>query len=108
MKVIKMRILLLSPFFFPEQISTGKYNTCLTEAMVLAGHDVTVIASHPIYPNWRAKISNATLPKIEIKRGGGWIVYPSSAILRRAILELWYAWHVLTNYFNLGSRPDIV
>src|SRR5450759_2565892 len=103
-----MKILLFSPFFFPEQISTGKYNTFLAEALALAGHDVTVVASHPIYPNWRAEISNATLPRIEIKRGGGWISYPSSAILRRAILELWYAWYALTSYARLESRPYIV
>ena len=103
-----MRILLLSPFFFPEQISTGKYNTFLAQALVLAGHDVTVVASHPIYPSWRAEINNATLPGIEIKRSGGRIAYPRSAMLRRAILELWYAWYALTSYFRLGSRPDIV
>ena len=103
-----MKILLLSPFFSPEQISTGKYNTFLAQALVLAGHDVTVVASHPIYPSWRAEISNATLPGIEIKRGGGRITYPRSAMLRRAILELWYAWYALTSYFRLGSRPDIV
>jgi colanic acid biosynthesis glycosyl transferase WcaI len=66
-----MKTLFLSPFFFPEHISTGKYNTCLAKALVLAGHDVTVVVSHPIYPNWCAEISNAALPKIEIIRGGG-------------------------------------
>jgi glycosyltransferase involved in cell wall biosynthesis len=103
-----MKILLLSPFFFPEQISTGKYNTYLAEALAAMGHEVTVLASHPIYPNWRAEISHATLPKIEIKRGGSWITYPRSATLRRAFLELWFAWYVLTGYFKLESRPDVV
>ena len=103
-----MKVLLLSPFFFPEQISTGKYNTYLAEALVSAGHDVTVFASHPIYPNWSAEISASTLPGIVIKRGGGWIRYPRSTILRRAILELWFAWYALTNYFKLPSSPDIV
>lgn len=103
-----MRILLLSPFFYPEQISTGKYNTYLAEALAAAGHEVTVLASHPIYPNWRAEISNAQLPNIEIKRGGGWIAYPRSAMLRRAILELWFAWYVVSSYFRLRDRPDVV
>lgn len=103
-----MKILLLSPFFFPEQISTGKYNTYLAEALANAGHEVTVFASHPIYPNWRAEISDAKLPNIQIKRGGGWISYPRSAMLRRAILELWFAWYVLSSYFRLGGRPDVV
>lgn len=103
-----MKILLLSPFFSPEKISTGRYNSFLAEALVSAGCDISVIASHPIYPNWRAEISNATLPGIEIIRGGGWLAYPRSPILRRAILESWYTWHVLVNFFRLGSRPDIV
>jgi colanic acid biosynthesis glycosyl transferase WcaI len=98
-----MKVLLLSPFFFPEQISTGKYNTCLAEALVLA-----VIASTLIYPNWHAEIRKATLPKIEIIRGGSWITYPRSTMLRRTVLELWYAGFALTNYFKLDSRPDIV
>ena len=101
-------MLLLSPFFFPEHISTGRYNSFLAEALVSAGCDISVIASHPIYPSWRAEISNATLPGIEIIRGGGWFAYPRSPILRRATLESWYAWHVLTNYFWIGARPDIV
>lgn len=103
-----MKVLLLSPFFFPEQIATGKYNTYLAETLALAGYDVTVVASHPIYPDWRAEISNATLSNIEIKRGGNWIIYPRSAVLRRVILEIWYTWYIATSYFRLGSRPDIV
>ena len=103
-----MKVLLLSPFFFPEQISTGKYNTYLANALVLAGHNVTVLTSHPLYPNWHAEKSKATLPGIKIKRGGYWIAYPRSTVLRRAILELWYAWFTLFNYFRLETRPDIV
>lgn len=103
-----MNVLLLSPFFFPEQISTGKYNTCLAEALVSAGHHVSVISSHPVYPNWRTEISHAGLPGMKIQRGGGWIHYPASGVLRRAVLELWYAWYALSHSFRLTDKPDIV
>jgi hypothetical protein len=47
------RLLLLSPFFFPEPISTGRYNTFLVQALVDKGVHVDVICFHPLYPNWR-------------------------------------------------------
>lgn len=103
-----MNVLYLSPFFYPEKISTGKYNTYLVEALKNNGCDVTVITSHPIYPNWIVQLSNATLPGISIKRGGALIVYPKNVGLRRAILELWYAMYVLLRYFKLESTPDII
>ena len=43
----KMKILILSPFFFPEPISTGKFNTALAKALRDKGMEVTVICSHP-------------------------------------------------------------
>jgi len=101
-------VLLLSPFFYPEKISTGKYNTYLAEEFVAQGVGVTVIASHPLYPGWRPEKTDAALPGIVINRGGAWIRYPKSALLRRAILELWYAWHVLTSFVRLKLQPTCV
>jgi len=103
-----VNVLLLSPFFFPEAISTGKYNTCLAEALVSAGHGVSVISSHPVYPDWRPEISFASLPGMKIQRGGEWIRYPASGVLRRALLELWYAGYALSRYTRLTDKPDIV
>lgn len=101
-------VLLLSPFFYPEQISTGKYNTTLAQALVERGVQVRVVASHPLYPSWKPQKTDAALPGIVINRGGAWIRYPKSALLRRAILELWYAWHVLTSFVVLRSQSTCV
>jgi len=50
-------ILLISPFFFPEPISTGKFNTNFVTALTAQGHKVTVLCFHPFYPDWKAKKS---------------------------------------------------
>lgn len=101
-------VLLLSPFFYPEKISTGKYNTYLAEELVAQGMRVTVITSHPLYPNWRPEKSDVTLSGMNIRRGGAWLRYPKSALLRRAILESWYAWYAVKNYFILKSKTTHV
>ena len=50
----QQQILIVSPFFYPELISTGKANQHLAEAFVAEGHGVTVVCSHPLYPAWDA------------------------------------------------------
>jgi len=99
------RVLILSPFFYPEMISTGKYNTYLAEELVAQGLPVTVVSSYPIYPSWNPEKSDPTLPGMDIRRGGSWLRYPKSTLLRRAILECWYSWHAVTTYFGLKSKP---
>ncbi|MEO0425441.1 MAG: glycosyltransferase [Pseudomonadota bacterium] len=87
-------VLLLSPFFAPEPISTGRYNAHLARGLVAAGHRVRVICSHPLYPDWVATESNAEEAGMTIERGGARVRYPTSNVPRRLVLELWYAWHV--------------
>jgi len=100
-------ILLLSPFFYPEIISTGKYNTTLANVLKEYGHDVSVITFHPLYPDWRPKITDAKLDGIEIIRGGGSLPYPGSIIFRRIQLELLFLAHTVKNIFQ--RKPlDIV
>ena len=77
-----MNILLLSPFFYPEPISTGKYNTDFVKELAKKGHKVTVVCSHPIYPNWKVKKSYSNLNGVEIIRGGKFIKYPKNKMLR--------------------------
>src|SRR5579872_6696410 len=89
------KVLLLSPFFHPESISTGKYNTVLAESLVKRGAEVEVITSHPFYPAWRPVYSQATLDHVSIIRGGDWVRYPRAMMLRRLVFESWYAFHVL-------------
>ena len=55
----QQQILIVSPFFYPELISTGKANQHLAEAFVAEGHGVTVVCSHPLYPTWVPMASDA-------------------------------------------------
>jgi len=102
------KILLLSPFFHPENISTGKYNTVLAQALARAGAEVEVLASHPFYPAWKPLHSDARLDGVSIIRGGAWIRYPSIIILRRLVFEAWYALYVWWNVRKRRLNPDVV
>lgn len=106
--MIKKRILVISPFFFPEPISTGKFNTDLVVALRDKGNAITVLCSHPFYPDWKPKKSTVQIEGIHIIRGGGIIRYYNKAILRRIILELWYAFFVFKNIFKLRKQIDII
>jgi len=106
--VIATKVLLLSPFFYPEAISTGKYNTALAEALVRAGAEVQVICSHPLYPAWEPVSSDKTLDHVSIVRGGKWVRYPRAMMLRRLVFETWYAFHALWTIWLRRFQPDIV
>ncbi len=108
MKKERKKILILSPFFFPEPISTGKFNTDLAVALRDKGNIVTVLCSHPFYPNWKPKKSNIQIEGVTIIRGGGAIRYSNKIILRRIILELWYTFFVLIKIFKLQKKIDII
>jgi colanic acid biosynthesis glycosyl transferase WcaI len=88
-----VHLLLLSPFFYPDAISTGKYNSVLVQGLVNRGVDVTVVCSHPFYPAWKPVRSADRLENVAIHRGGAGVRYPRSMILRRLVLEAWFAWH---------------
>ncbi len=108
MKKKREKILIISPFFFPEPISTGKFNTDLVVALRNKGNEVTVLCSHPFYPNWKPEKSNIQIDGITIIRGGSTIRYSNKAILRRITLELWYAFFVFKNIFKLRNQIDII
>ena len=103
-----MHILLVSPFFYPEPISTGKYNTDLVKELVNEGHKLTVICSHPIYPDWKVNLSNKTLNGVRIIRGGKSIRYPNNTLIRRSLLELWFAFFVFRKVIQLRNQIDII
>jgi len=105
---IDSSILLLSPFFYPEKISTGKYNSYLAKAIQEKGADVHIICSHPLYPDWKPKKTNLNLPGINIYRGGGRVFYPRSIILRRLILEIWFTIHILINIVKIRNKITIL
>ena len=53
MKRERRPVLLLGVNYAPEPVGIGPYTTGLAAALVAAGHEVTVIAGHPYYPQWR-------------------------------------------------------
>ncbi len=102
------KTLFISPFFFPELISTGKYNTYVVKALAEAGCDLTVICSHPLYPEWKPEISHQTLENIKIIRGGQFVRYPKNTLIRRFILELWMLFFVLQHLLVYRKRYNSV
>src|ERR1700716_3087177 len=86
-------ILLLSPFFWPEPISTGKYNSLLAQALTRRGSNVSAVCSHPMYPSWRPMRCDDKLPGITCHRGGLLLRYPKKIWARRMVLELWFTFH---------------
>jgi glycosyltransferase involved in cell wall biosynthesis len=107
-KLKNRNILIISPFFSPELISTGKFNTDMALALRDEGHHVTILCSHPLYPKWKTVKSNEQIPGIKILRGGLRVRYPKKIIFRRAILEVWFASFVLKNIFNSQRNQEII
>lgn len=104
----KKNILILSPFFYPEPISTGKFNTEFVSGLIKDGHQVTVLCYHPFYPAWKTKISNDGLNGVKIIRGGKHLIYTNKTILRRLILEFSYAFFVLRKLRRHQKDKDII
>lgn len=101
-------IILLSPFFFPELISTGKYNTDLAIDLSNDGHNVTVLCFHPFYPKWKIKKTRNQLKNLKIIRGGSNLVFPNNSFLRRIILEITFAFFTLRNLRKISKNIDVV
>lgn len=108
MKLKNKNILIISPFFSPELISTGKFNTDMAMALRDEGHHVTMLCSHPLYPKWKTEKSEEEISGIKIIRGGLRVRYPKKSVFRRAVLELWFAYFVLKNIFKNQRKQDII
>ena len=104
----KKRILLLSPHFYPEPISTGKFNTELAISLRDQGYEVSVLCYHPVYPGWQINPTNEQLEGIRIHRMGKRVYLPKQQFLIRLILEISYAINVLLNYKKLTKNVDII
>jgi hypothetical protein len=104
----KKNILLISPFFFPELISTGKFNADMIIALRDQGHHVKVLCFHPFYPKWKTEISEEKLVDIEIIRGGKNNIYTQKNILRRLFLELSFAFFIFRKIFKHQKNIDII
>jgi glycosyltransferase involved in cell wall biosynthesis len=106
MRVSHSTTLLVSPFFFPERISTGKYNTTLAVEMVARFGAMEVLCAHPFYPEWTPAESNATPPEVSVTRGGAWVRYPRSNVTRRLLLELWFAFFAAKQLWQRRHQID--
>ena len=102
------KILLVSPFFHPEKISTGLFNTKIVEGLEKKECVVDVWCSHPFYPLWKPKYSDNSDVGNNVKRMGGWVRYPKSLILRRFILELWFCTATALRVLKNRNEYDII
>ena len=50
-----MKILLISPFFYPDEIGIALYNRLMVDYLLKKNHKVSVITSVPYYPEWNIK-----------------------------------------------------
>lgn len=104
----KKKILIISPFFYPEPISTGKFNTDFVLALIEQGHKVTILCFHPFYPGWKTKKSNDLLKEVKIIRGGRHLIYTKRTIFRRLILEFSFAFFVLRKLRRHQRYKDLI
>ena len=100
-------LIFMSPFFYPDAISTGKYNSVLVQALVQGGATVDVVCSHPFYPAWRPVRSNDGLRGVAIHRAGAHVRYPRCMVLRRLVLEGWFALHAGWTILRLRRQDSI-
>jgi colanic acid biosynthesis glycosyl transferase WcaI len=93
-----------SPFFYPDPISTGKYNYELVKRFVELDIKTRVFCMYPFYPTWTISSDNL-IPRepIPIIRFWKRIRFPKSIILRRVILESAFALSVLINHWKFKS-----
>jgi len=104
----KKNILIISPFFFPEPISTGKFNTDFAIALRNDGHNVTMLCYHPFYPDWKIKESQEKLKGIKIIRGGKHLLFGKKTIIRRFVLEFSFALFVLRKIRKHQKNKQII
>ena len=100
--------LLISPFFYPEPISTGKFNTDFVIELNKKGHNVKVLCFHPFYPNWKIKKTKDQIAGVKIIRGSTFLRFPNKTIFRRLLLEVSFTIFILRKSRNLFRDIDIV
>ena len=110
-----MRILVHTINYRPELTGIGKYTTEMCEWLAGQGHEVTVIAPPPYYPQWRIaaphrpwSYSTSRLDGVRVRRAPIWIPRKPGG-LSRVLYELSFA---LASFPLLARealrRPDVV
>jgi len=67
---VKNNIALIAINYFPEDSSTGFYNTQMTEYLAEHGYHVDVITGFPYYPQWKIKDSYKNRPTFVDEQNG--------------------------------------
>lgn len=100
------KILLISPFYKPDPIGSGKYNGALVDSLLASGHNVDVWCFYPLYPNWKVRKFSDHSELEAVSRGGSSILFPRNAYLRRAVLEITFFLSTLKKILFTKSRYD--
>jgi glycosyltransferase involved in cell wall biosynthesis len=105
-------LLLVSIDYWPEETGIGPYSTGLAEHLVRSGHDVTVLAGMPHYPQWEVVLPyrgrwrlRETRRGVHIIRRRHYVPGRQSAI-RRAAYEA--TWLMHAGPVSPRPRPDAV
>jgi len=105
-------VLLVSIDYWPEETGIGPYSTGLAEYLARSGHDVTVIAGMPHYPQWTVEAAYRGRWRLREERGGVEIlrrrhyVPRRQSALRRATYEA--SWLAHAGATRPPAAPDAV
>ncbi|MPZ21998.1 MAG: WcaI family glycosyltransferase [Dehalococcoidia bacterium] len=88
-----MRLLIFSLYYAPEEAGNAPYITGVAEHFAASGHEITVVAGMPHYPDWRVRDGyRGALQRREVRNGvtirRRWHYVPDKqSALRRAAYE---------------------
>lgn len=106
-----MRLIFISPFFWPEPISSGRYNSLLVKALsdFKCLDRLDVVCLHPFYPDW---VSEKSPPwesaKISLHRPAHLIWFGKKKFVQRFVLELFFYYHVASQLLKLNVDQDCI
>jgi len=106
----KLAITIIGLHYSPEPTGNAPYTTSLAEGLVKRGHKVTVITSHPHYPEWQIRegyggwATDETLEGVRVRRLAHYVpAHPSS--IKRLLSEVSFGLRAATTSWG---RPDVV
>ena len=98
----KSKILFISPFYYPEKISSAKYNRHLVDSL-LKRINVDVYCMHPFYPDWKTEKVGCGK---NIFRPNWTPKFPKSILLKRLILEIGFFISTFFYVFKNKNKYD--
>jgi len=91
---LKKSITIIGINFYPEDSSTGLYNTQMAEFLSKKGYNINIITGYPYYPQWKIWDDYKNKPKYLIEKKGDITIYrykqyvPKNPTLMKRILHL--------------------